>query len=176
MVYILTVVAFALDRLSKWWAATYLVENGPLQLHPLLTLRVTFNSGMVFGFAQGIGPLMGWISLLIIGGLFIYLARLPSNARLMRIGLALLIGGALGNLIDRLLAGQVLDFITTPLLPWVFNVADLFINGGMTIFIIASLLHRPTQGGPAAEHAVSLEPEQQAANGPSGGWEKKLPE
>lgn len=150
MVYLLTIVAFALDRLSKWWAANYLFEHGPLQIHDLLILRVTTNRGMVFGLAQGAGSFMGWISLLIIGGLLIYLIRLPAGARLMRAGLAILIGGALGNLIDRLMAGEVLDFITTPLLPWVFNVADVFINGGMAIFIIATLLHRPEESAPVA--------------------------
>lgn len=143
MVYFLTILAFALDRLSKWWVAANLVQQGPLQIHELLTLRATYNRGMVFGLFQGIGSWVGWISILVIGGLFVYLARLPSEARLMRIGLALVIGGALGNLVDRLLAGEVLDFITTPLLPWVFNVGDIFINGGMILFAVGSLLYRP---------------------------------
>lgn len=162
MVYLLTLVAFALDRLSKWWAATYLVEHGPLQLHELLILRVTTNRGMVFGLAQGAGSFMGWVSLVIIAGLLVYLVRLPGDARLMRSGLALLIGGALGNLIDRLMVGEVLDFITTPLLPWVFNVADIFINGGMAIFIIATLLHRPHESGLESTAASPIAAEQES--------------
>lgn len=161
MVYLLILVAFALDRLSKWWAAGYLSQHGPLQLNDYITLRLTVNRGMVFGLAQGVGPLMGWLSLLIIAGLIIYLVRLPRNARLMRVGLALLIGGALGNLVDRLFAGEVLDFITTPLLPWVFNVADLFINGGMAIFVIASFFQQPEKSEPAAEQPIVLEAENQ---------------
>src|SRR5690606_22199156 len=66
MVYLLILVAFALDRLSKWWAAAYLTQHGPLQLHDYIILRLTVNRGMVFGLAQGVGPLMGWLSLLII--------------------------------------------------------------------------------------------------------------
>lgn len=151
MVYIFTLIAFALDRLSKWWATTYLIENGPLELHPLLVLQATVNRGMVFGLAQGAGPVMGWLSLLIIAGLLVYLLRLPRDARWMRVGLAILLGGALGNLVDRLYVGEVLDFITTPLLPWVFNVADLFINGGMAIFIVASLRYRPSEESPASD-------------------------
>lgn len=153
MVYLLAVVAFALDRLSKRWAATYLTQHGPLQLHELLTLRTTSNSGMVFGLMQGIGSIMGWISLLIIVGLAIYLVRLPRQARLMRSGLALVLGGALGNLVDRLLVGEVLDFITTPLLPWVFNLADLFINGGMVLFIAATLFQH-SDGGDTTDAAL----------------------
>lgn len=143
MVYLLTILAFALDRVSKWWVATYLVQRGPIQIHELLTLRATYNRGMVFGLLQGVGSWVGWISIFVIGGLLVYLTRLPSDARLMRVGLALVIGGALGNLVDRLLAGEVLDFITSPLLPWVFNVGDIFINGGMILFAVGSILYRP---------------------------------
>lgn len=143
MVYLLTILAFVLDRLSKWWVATYLVQQGPLQVHELLTLRATYNRGMVFGLMQGVGSWIGWVSVFVIGGLLVYLTRLPPDARLMRVGLALVIGGALGNLVDRLLAGEVLDFITTPLLPWIFNVGDVFINGGMILFAVGSILYRP---------------------------------
>ncbi len=159
MTYLLTLVAFALDRLSKRWAADYLLEHGPLQVHDYLILKVTYNRGMVFGLAQGVGPVMGWLSLLIILGLLVYLLRLPRDAGWMRLGLALLLGGALGNLVDRLLAGEVLDFITTPLLPWVFNVADIFINGGMAIFILASLWRRPLDAAPDSEAATKMETE-----------------
>ena len=176
MVYLLTIVAFALDRLSKWWVANFLVEHGPLQIHELLILRATTNRGMVFGLAQGAGSLMGWISLLIIGGLFIYLIRLPAEARLMRAGLAILIGGALGNLIDRLMVGAVLDFITTPLLPWVFNVADVFINGGMAIFIIATLLHRPHEGAPLAGTTIATDRENRQAESERVSTERPYPE
>lgn len=155
MVFLLTIVAFALDRLSKWWAATYLAQQGPVQVHELLTLRAITNRGMAFGWLQGIGPWMGWISILIIGGLILYLLRLPRNASLMRAGLALLIGGALGNLVDRVVAGEVLDFITTPLLPWVFNLADIFINGGMLIFIAASFFQHPETERPEPEDSTS---------------------
>lgn len=154
MVYLLTILAFALDRLSKWWVATYLIPEGPLQLHNLLILRATYNRGMVFGLMQGVGSWVGWISVFVIGGLLVYLTRLPSDARLMRVGLALVIGGALGNLVDRLLAGEVLDFITTPLLPWVFNVGDVFINGGMIVFAVGSLLYRPGGGESEPEEST----------------------
>lgn len=143
MIYLLTLLALAADRISKWWAASYLATHGPIQIHGLLTLRPSYNRGMVFGLLQGVGGWMGWISLAVIVGLFVYLVRLPKKARLVRAGLALVVGGALGNFIDRALYGEVLDFITTPLLPWVFNFADIFINGGMLIFVAGSLFFHP---------------------------------
>jgi len=82
-------------------------------------------------------------------GLLFYLIRLPREMWLLRLGLALIIGGALGNMIDRIVAGQVLDFILTPLRPGVFNVADICINVGMLLSLAGFLLQKQTQ--PAAE-------------------------
>ncbi|HZD10160.1 MAG TPA: signal peptidase II [Candidatus Binatia bacterium] len=151
MIYFLTILAFVVDRLSKWWMTSYLAQHGPLQIHDLLVLRATYNRGMVFGLLQGTAPWMGWFSVLVIGALVFYLIRLPEGAGVMRAGLAIVVGGALGNLVDRLLVGQVLDFITSPLVPWVFNFADIFINGGMVIFAVGSLLYRPHEE-PPKEH------------------------
>lgn len=138
--YLVILAAFAIDRLSKWWVAAYLAEHGPTRVHPWLTLRATYNRGISFGLLQGIGPLVGWLSLFVLVGLLYYLTRLPRRARVARFGLALVIGGAFGNLVDRIIAGQVLDFLETPFRQGVFNAADLFINVGMLLFILATLL------------------------------------
>jgi len=140
--YWLIVLAFAADRLSKWWVTGYLAENGVTQVHPLLTLYPTYNRGIAFGLFQGIGPIIGWLSILVVIGLFIYLTRVPRSMWLLRIGLALIIGGAMGNLIDRVTAGQVLDFIQTPLRPGVFNVADVMINTGVVLSLLGAFLQK----------------------------------
>ncbi len=156
--YILILLAFAVDRLSKLWAATYLAENGPTQVHPLLTLYPTYNQGIAFGLLQGIGPIVGWISIVIVIGLFIYLIRVPRSQWLLRIGLALIIGGAMGNLIDRVTAGQVLDFIQTSIRPGIFNVADIMINVGVVLSLLGALLQK---GGAETRHQ-GLEMEEHA--------------
>jgi signal peptidase II len=140
--YILILLAFAADRLSKQWAATYLAENGPTQVHSLLTLYPTYNQGIAFGLLQGIGSLVGWLSIAIVIGLFFYLVRVPRSQWLLRIGLALIIGGAMGNLLDRVTAGQVLDFIQTPIRPGIFNVADILINVGVVLSLLGALLQK----------------------------------
>jgi signal peptidase II len=140
--FFLIVLAFGLDRLSKLWAADYLAEQGPTQLHPLIILSPAYNRGVAFGLAQGIGPIVGWLSIIVVLGLLIYMKRLPRAMWLMRAGLALVIGGALGNLVDRITAGQVLDFITTPLRPGVFNVADVMIYTGVFLSIVGAFLQR----------------------------------
>jgi signal peptidase II len=134
----LIILAFLADRLSKRWAALYLAEHGSTTLHPLLTVRETYNRGIALGLFQGIGPWVGWLTIGIVVGLTIYLVKSPAEARLLRLGLSLVIGGASGNLIDRITLGQVLDFIETPLRPGVFNVADTLIYLGMLMILVSS--------------------------------------
>lgn len=142
MPYLLILLAFLADRLSKWWAAAYFAGHGPIELNKYFTLRETYNEGVAFGMFQGIGPWVGWLTILVIIGLLVYLAGVPKEAWLIRAGLGILIGGALGNMLDRIVAGQVLDFIESPLRPGIFNVADLAINLGMVLVIVGSLIHR----------------------------------
>ncbi len=140
--YLIILAAFAADRLSKWWATGYLTDRGPTQVHEWLILYPTYNRGIAFGLLQGIGPAVGWLSVGVVIGLFVYLTRLPRSMWLLRIGLALIIGGASGNLIDRITAGQVLDFIQTPIRPGVFNLADVMINTGLVLSLLGTFLQR----------------------------------
>ncbi len=137
--YFLILLAFLADRLSKWWAISYLNEHGPTRINALFSVQETYNRGIAFGMFQGIGPFIGWLTIAVVVGMSIYLARLPKEEKLVRIGLALLIGGALGNLIDRIVVGKVLDFIVTPLRPGIFNVADVAIYLGLIIFLLATI-------------------------------------
>ena len=137
--YILILLAFLADQLSKRWAMAFLDQYGVTRIHPLLTVRETYNEGIAFGMFQGIGPLVGWLTIAVVIGLFLYLTRLPAEQRLLRAGLAILIGGALGNLIDRVMTGRVLDFLETPLRPGIFNLADTFIYLGISLIFLGSL-------------------------------------
>ncbi|HRQ42024.1 MAG TPA: signal peptidase II [Chloroflexota bacterium] len=154
MIYFLIPLAFLADRLGKWWAAAYLAEHGPTQFNTLFTLVETYNRGIAFGLFQGIGPLVGWLTLAVLAGLVIYIHRLPREQWLARAGLAILIGGALGNLVDRIFWGEVLDFIQTPWRVGIFNVGDMMIHLGMGLFILGSILQRQKEEG---ETAVTLE-------------------
>jgi signal peptidase II len=142
MPYILIIVIFLADRLSKIWAADFLAENGPTQVHQYLTITETYNRGVAFGLFQGIGPIVGWLTIGVVIGMFVYLTRLPRELWLVRIGMALIIGGALGNLIDRVSAGAVLDFIQSSLLWGIVNIADISINVGMVVMIIGSIVQK----------------------------------
>jgi signal peptidase II len=137
--YVLILLVFLADRLSKRWALSFLNEHGPTQINNFISIQESYNMGIAFGMAQGIGAQIGWLTIVVVAGLFIYMVRLPQDQWLTRIGLALIIGGALGNMVDRLTRGEVLDFIVTPLRFAIFNVADIAINAGMVVIIVATV-------------------------------------
>lgn len=136
--FVLIVIAFLVDRLSKWWAADFFAEHGDVTINQFLTLRETYNRGVAFGMFQGIGPLVGWLTIAVLAAMIVYIARTPRRMVLLRSGLSLIVGGALGNLVDRITVGQVLDFVQTPLRSGIFNGADVMINLGMVLALVGS--------------------------------------
>jgi signal peptidase II len=141
--YLFIFLAFFADRISKRWAAAYLAAHGPTEFNALFTLQETYNKGVAFGFFQGIGSFVGWLTIGVVIGMFIYMLQLPEDQWITRIGVAVLIGGALGNLVDRVFAGEVLDFIETPFRQGIFNIADVMIYLGMGLMLLGTIVHRP---------------------------------
>lgn len=137
--YLLIVAVFLADRLSKLWALGFLAERGTAVINPFLTILETYNRGIAFGMFQGIGPAVGWLTVGVVGFMFVVLLKTPRSERLLRWGLALIIGGALGNQMDRLAAGEVLDFIQIPVWNGALNVADIAINVGMILLLVSMI-------------------------------------
>jgi len=104
---------------------------------PLKIVHLT-NSGAAFGFLQNSGPLLIIVSIIGMAAILIYLVNPGFAHPLMRAGLAFMLGGAVGNLIDRLRNGEVVDFIKVPNWP-AFNVADSAITIGVLLLIWALL-------------------------------------
>lgn len=127
------------DQGTKQWALAVLAD-GPIDLVWTLKFRLTFNSGMAFGAGSGVGPLIGIVAV----GVVVVLVRqaMSSATQLTRVAAGVLLGGAVGNLVDRLirddawLRGRVVDFIDLGWFP-VFNVADMAINIGAVLLVIA---------------------------------------
>jgi signal peptidase II len=104
---------------------------------PLEIVHFT-NTGAAFGVLQGAGPLLVMTSVFGMAAIVVFLFN-PSFAHpLMRLGLALMLGGAVGNLIDRVKDGEVVDFIKVPNFP-AFNVADSAITIGVLLLIWAMM-------------------------------------
>ena len=154
----------ALDQLTKHWAVTSLGTDREIDLFWTLRLNLAFNNGMAFGQGQGFGPMIAVIATVVIVYL---LVSLQTEASLMgTIGMGLLIGGAAGNLIDRLfrgddgfLQGGVVDFIDLQWFP-IFNIADIAINVGAALLILNSILsarahHHDDSADPVADDAGS---------------------
>jgi signal peptidase II len=132
----------ALDQGSKEWALDRLSSGRRIALVPTVELDLTFNSGFSFGTGAGNGRLIGVLVALVAVGLGAMIAREPRRARAAT--LAVILGGALGNLIDRVfrgdsfLSGEVVDFIDVS---WyaVFNVADIFVVCGCLVLVAMEL-------------------------------------
>lgn len=142
---LLMLLAFAADRFSKWWVGAYLATHGTTTINAFLTLRETHNEGIAFGLFQGTGQFVGWLTAVLLLGLLVYLWRLPQEQWLVRTGLAILIGGAAGNLWDRVTTGAVLDFIQIPLRVGIFNVADVLIYVGMFLLLAGAFWQQPAR-------------------------------
>lgn len=138
-VLVLVVLALiVLDQFTKWMAAKYLPFHESVEIVPFFSLYLTYNKGVAFSFLSGMGSHGLIVLTLIITAFMIYLWRkVPSDQQLASLGFALVISGALGNLIDRVTLGHVVDFFLIHTQTWafaVFNVADSFITlGGIAI-------------------------------------------
>ncbi|MEX2627888.1 MAG: signal peptidase II, partial [Ilumatobacteraceae bacterium] len=125
----ISAVVVGVDQLTKQWAL-WALADGPIDVVWTLRLRLLFNSGMAFGQGQGFGPVIGVLALLVVVALLVSLRR--GTGRIGTVGVGLVIGGALGNVLDRLFRspgwfrGAVVDFVDLQWFP-VFNVADMAI-------------------------------------------------
>lgn len=132
-------VVVVMDLLTKQWALTALSDVRSVDVvGSLVRFELTFNPGAAFGSFQGAGPILGVVAVLATVWMVWYAGRVDSA--LAVVGLGLIVGGAIGNLVDRvtrgdgLLDGRVVDFIRLPNWPN-FNVADMAVFFGV-IFVV----------------------------------------
>lgn len=142
----IAVTVVALDQLTKFAATDYLPQRGEIHLAPFLNLVLVHNTGAAFGFLSSAG---GWqnvffIVVAVAASIFILwmYRRLGARDRLLAVGLLLVLGGALGNLLDRLIHGYVIDFIDVYYGTWhwpAFNTADSAITVGAVLLVVDAL-------------------------------------
>jgi signal peptidase II len=136
----ITAFAIGLDQLIKYLVETRLPLQEMVEIVPFLALYRTYNTGVAFSMFASVGE----IGLLLIAAavilfvLYLALRTEPAN-RITRVGFALIIGGALGNIIDRATYGHVVDYILFHTPVWsfaVFNLADAFITIGAALVVL----------------------------------------
>lgn len=143
---IVAAIAVLIDQSTKHWAVSHLADGHVDEVFWTLQFNLSFNSGMAFGQAQGWGPVIAVVATVVIVAFVLSLKR--SDGTLPMISVGLIVGGALGNLIDRLfrneawLRGRVVDFIDFQWFP-IFNIADICINVGGALLVISYLRMKP---------------------------------
>jgi signal peptidase II len=142
------VAVIVLDQWTKSLIVERFEEFGGIVLLPVLDLMRLHNEGAAFSFLSNAGGWQRWVfvglGVAVSAGILVWLRRLPPKGQsLLAAGLSLILGGALGNVIDRVLLGHVVDFIRVH---WedhyfpAFNVADTAISIGAVLIILDNLL------------------------------------
>lgn len=144
----LAAVVVGVDQFTKWLIREFLDRgDSALNLGVVKVVHIV-NTGAAFGLFQGAGGLLAVTSIVGMAAILVYLFNPGFAHPLMRFGLALMLGGAIGNLIDRVTNGEVVDFIKVPYF-WAFNVADSAITIGVLVLLWTMLQERPQTGAPA---------------------------
>ncbi len=142
----LSVLVIALDQITKYMASTLLVYYKPVAVMPLFNFTLMHNTGAAFSFLNSAGGWQRWFFTFIALGvsvfLVLWLKRLTIQEKLQAVSLTLILGGALGNVIDRIRLGYVVDFLDFYYDKWhfpAFNIADSAITIGAVLIIYDSV-------------------------------------
>jgi signal peptidase II len=144
VMFCVAVIVLAADAISKQQVLATLQGHPPVRLlHGLITLDLTFNAGAAFG----VGTSYTAVIALIVCGVIAYIIRTARRLRSLAwtVALGLLLGGAMGNLGDRVsrapgpLRGEVVDWINLPHFPWTFNLADASITCAAVLIAVLAL-------------------------------------
>ena len=138
----LSALVLVLDQASKYLATSFLNYGEPVVLLPVFDLTLLYNTGAAFSFLAGQGGWQRWFFIVVAFAmsiyLFLWLRKTPRGMWVQASALALILGGALGNVIDRVALGHVVDFISVH---WqqhyfpAFNIADSAITVGAVLLI-----------------------------------------
>jgi signal peptidase II len=142
----ISAVVVVLDQASKWMALKHLVRHVEVPLLPFLNLTLVYNTGAAFGFLSGAS---GWqnvffivVAIVASAIVVVMLRKLGTRDTQLAVALTLVLGGAIGNLIDRLVYGYVIDYIDFYIGSWhfwTFNVADSAITVGAILLVLDSV-------------------------------------
>ena len=146
--YFLYILIFiVLDLFSKHLALNYLSHSTPIEFIPIIDFYLTFNSGVAFGFldlgSRVMSNILTFVGILIVVYMLVLLKNENDNTK--KLALSIIIGGALGNIFDRLPDGYVTDFLHLKINNFsffIFNIADASITIGAVLLIYLELFNK----------------------------------
>ncbi|MCG8362399.1 MAG: signal peptidase II [Pseudanabaenales cyanobacterium] len=142
--WVAALIGLGFDQLTKFWVVQTFELTVPPQTIPLwpgvFHLTYVTNTGAAFSLFSENGDWLRWLSLVVSLGLILLGLLAPLANRFEQAGYGFVLGGALGNGIDRFLSGEVVDFLDFRLIQFpVFNLADVFINIGIFCLLVAAI-------------------------------------
>lgn len=148
--YLIALVIIAIDQLTKWLIVRTmeLGERIPV-VENFFYITSHRNSGAAWGILQGQMIFFYIVTVIVVIGIIFYMQKYAKDSRLLAVSLSLLLGGAIGNFIDRLLHQEVVDFLDFYIFGYnfpIFNVADSSLTIGVILVIIATILDEKKKG------------------------------
>lgn len=162
---IITVISFVLlvsfDQIAKYFCFHYLKQVDTIEiLSGILNFTYVENRGAAFGMMQGARWFFVIFTIILVGVMMVFYKKLSNTTihKMMKISLVLIISGAIGNWIDRLFLGYVIDFLHVQFIEFpVFNLADIYVVCGTILFSILYLFFDSEQEAENAESIESIE-------------------
>ena len=144
---LLAALVIVLDLATKAWVTAIFREGQELPVTSFMSLVLAYNTGAAFSFLAGAGGWQRWLftAVAVVASVVIGWLLKRGGSRMYCLGLAAILGGAIGNLVDRVLLGKVVDFLLFHYAGWfypAFNVADSAITIGAGLIIVDSFRHR----------------------------------
>lgn len=133
--FLLVIAIIIIDQLAKYYVQTNMsLGNSIPVIDKVFHITYILNPGAAFGILENQTAFFIAVALVMFAAVFYYYPRIPAQFFLLRLGIGLMIGGAIGNLIDRIKSGSVVDFFDFRIWP-VFNIADIAIVTGVSCII-----------------------------------------
>lgn len=140
--YIIAILALFIDQVTKWAVATYMTMGQSIPLIAgVFHLTSHRNRGAAFGILQNQRLFFIVVTSVVVVGILVYLRKIYREQKLLSYGLAFILGGALGNFVDRAVKGEVVDMLDFRLINYpIFNLADSFIVTGVMLVMIDTII------------------------------------
>lgn len=157
-------ISVALDQWTKWWVRENIeyggqwLPEGLMWLSPYARIVHWYNSGAAFGMFQNGNLVFTILAFIVIAAILYYYPSVEANDWTLKLAMGLQLGGAVGNLIDRLIMQKVTDFISIWTFP-VFNIADVSISVGVVVLLLGVWLKEREEKMKAAQTKTEPEPE-----------------